>query len=112
MRPAASLRPATATNVPVLDDDAAHRRVWPSITQPPPRKGERGAHMRQVAIINHSQTTPAKAGAHLSTVPAAARWGPAFAGMGERKALSPQQSPSAAIRPTNSPKSLASRKLR
>lgn len=59
--------------------------------------------------------SPAKAGVHFSAARVFAAWVPACAGKRNSWASPPsppQQSPSAAMRPTNSPKSLASRKLR
>ena len=48
MRPAAVPGPATADDTPVLDNDAADRRVWPDRAEAAPRQRQRGSHHRQV----------------------------------------------------------------
>ena len=78
MRPPARLRPAAPDDPPLIDDDAADRRVRPDRAEPAARQRQRRPHRRS----------------------SVGRCRPAA------------QSPSAAIRPTKSPKSLASRKLR
>ncbi len=82
MRPAAGLGPAASDDPAVLYDDTTDRRVRPDGAEPATSKRQRRAHRVEVEA--------------------------SIAGRNRHR----PQSPSAAIRPTKSPKSLASRKLR
>ena len=81
----------------LLDDDAADRRVRPDIAEPAPRQRQARAH--EAAIGASCDERRDRGSAHREIARA-------------RSACRDVQSPSAAMRPTNSPKSLASRKLR